>query len=194
MQVRAKLLVSFFVFALLIVPSCFAQFPVHFPVPEQELGYYDHATGFFAPLLPAAQDVELPPVAPTMGEFVFNITITLKTPIPKNGIVTCNAHASVSDTSGFSSQEGGSAFATGSASTMSCTIKIPYSWLLNSASTDSVALNYSISFLVGIQLTATNGTGTTVMTGSTRNSGQSLPLIKVPANGATTTETINVTL
>ena len=193
MQERVKLLVSLFVCALLIVPSCFAQSPVNFPPSQRELGYYDHGTGFFTPLRPA-QDVEAPAVAPTTGEFVFNITITLKSGIPKNGKVTCNAHASVSDTSGFSSEEGGSAFATGTVPTMSCAIRIPYSWLLSSPGTDSVGLNYSISVLLGVELTATNGTATTVVQGSSRNTGQSLPLIKVPANGTTTTETISVTL
>ena len=65
-----------------------------------------------------------------------------------------------------------------------CTVNIPYSWNLLSASTDKVSLSYQI---IG-------GVPTTTVPLATRSSGQSLKQIAVPANGATTTETITATI
>jgi len=173
----------------------FCQFAAQAPPQRHPLGYYDPATGSFSPLVPA-QDPDAPAVTPTTGTFDFNFTLTVKTAIPKNSVITCNALASVSDPgSGFSAGE--QAFGTAklvSGTTYSCALKIDYSWLLTTPSTDKVNLSVSAGVGEGYEITATNGTGTTVQVVGTRNSSQSIGSIKVPANGATTTETIAMTL
>ena len=196
MQTRRTILVFLVILVVGLAPSAFGQFASHFPLSRRELGYYDHATGAFTPLQLAAQEAEAPPATtPTTGTIVFSITITLKTAVPKNGVVACEGHAFVNgDSSGFNAQENGFALATGTGTTRTCKVTIPYSWLLASPTTDSVSLFYNASMVEGIELTATNGTGTTVVFANVRNSSQSIAPIKVPVNGATTTETISITL
>ena len=46
----------------------------------------------------------------------------------------------------------------------------------------------------GIQITATNGTDTTVVTTTGRSSSQTIASIPVPLSGATTTESVGITL
>lgn len=194
MRIRRTTLLFLVVLVVGLAPLAFGQFAPHSTLSHPELGFYDRETGAFTPLQPVAQDAEaLPPVAPTTGDFVFNITITLKSAIPKNGVIGCSAKANVNESSGFSSTESGFGLATGSGTTRTCSVTIPYSWLLTSASSDSVFLNYEAFIGEGVQINATNGTGNLVeITG--RDSKQTLAPIKVPANGATTTETISMTL
>jgi hypothetical protein len=166
-----------------------------FQPPRRELGYYDRSTGAFTPLQPEAEDAEAPAITPTTGTFVFTITITVKSTFPKNGIVGCGANAIVTDTTtGLSYGESASALATGSGTSWKCTVKIPYSWLLSSPTTDMVVLDYDVSIVEGVQGTATNGSDTAVEVIPARDSSHGLAPFKVPANGATTTETISVTL
>lgn len=196
MQIRRTILVFLVIFVIGAASSAFGQLTSHFPMSHRELGYYDHATGIFTPLQPIAQEEEMPPViTPTTGTIVFSITITLKTAVPKNGVVGCDGHVFVSgDSSGFNSQESGFALATGTGTTRTCKVTIPYSWLLASPATDSVSLNYNAFVAEGLQVTATNGTDTAVEFANIRQSSQGIATIKVPANGATTTETISITL
>ena len=196
MQTRRTIFVFFVILVVGLASSAFGQFASHFPLSHRELGYYDHATGVFTPLQLAAQEAEVPPATtPTTGTIVFSITITLKTAVPKNGVVGCDGHAFVSgDSSGFNAQENGFALATGTGTTRTCKVTIPYSWLLASPTTDSIGLNYNAFVAEGIELTATNGTGTAVEFGNVRSSDQSIAPIKVPVNGATTTETVSITL
>jgi hypothetical protein len=178
-----------------LAPMAVGQFAAHSTFTHPELGFYDRETGTFTPLKQVAQDAEaLPPVAPTTGEFIFNFTITVKSTVPKNAVIVCQGFAFVGDSSQFSAQENAFSLATGTGATRTCSVKIFYSWLLASASTDSVNLSYKTSIADGIQITATNGTDTSVVTSEARGSNQNLPPIKVPANGAITTETISVTL
>jgi hypothetical protein len=177
-----------------LAPMAVGQFAAHSTFTHPELGFYDRETGTFTPLKPMAQDAEaLPPVAPTTGELVFNFTITVKSTVPKNAVIVCQGFAFVNE-SGFSAQENGFSLATGTGATRTCSVKIFYSWLLTSPSTDSVSLSYKTGIDDGIQVTATNGTATLVVAAETRGSNQNIAPIKVPANGATTTETISVTL
>jgi hypothetical protein len=77
---------------------------------------------------------------------------------------------------GVSIIETSTAKATVSGSTAKCTVNIPYSWPLASPSTDTIGLSYGIG-----------------VTG-TRITSKTLPRIKVPANGAITTEAISATI
>jgi hypothetical protein len=202
MQIRKLTLPILVVLVLGLAASSFGQSVIKkqslFQSPHPQLGYYDPTTGAFTPLKPAVADPEATSTTSTVtGEFVFTITITVKSTFPKNGIVGCSAHLVTEDvTTGLSYGETGSVLATGSGTSWTCKITIPYSWILTTATLgdDEVELDYDASISEVIQGTATNGTSTAVDVIPARDSGHGLGTIKLPASGATTTETIAVTL
>ena len=178
-----------------LAPLAFGQFPTHVRAPHRNPGSYDPATGTFAPLA-ATQDPDAPALTPTTGTLVFNVTISAKTAVPKNGAIRCFAVGFVSDPgSGYHATE----IATGiaklvSGTTYSCNLMIPYSWLLAAPGSDKISLDTFATIGEGVQITATNGTGIVVVPASIRRTIQSNGAIKVPANGATTTETVSITI
>jgi hypothetical protein len=89
----------------------------------------------------------------------------------------------VDDTSGAIYKEIAEVAATRSGSTATCTVKVPYSWGLSSAS-DTVQLEYDV--VVPTSLVTTN---TAPSRDSTRTSAIALPL-----KGATTTLTADITI
>jgi hypothetical protein len=172
----------------------FAQLGRQALTPHRTLGYYNSDTGLFEPLRSATQDLAEPAVTPTAGTLVYKFTITLKSPLPKNALVICSAGGAVIETS-YSADEQGFGIATlESGDTYTCSVSMPYSWQLHTASTDKIVLSYKAETYEAIQVTAANGTGTTVMSTAGRASSQTIAEIPVPANGATTTETVSVTL
>jgi hypothetical protein len=194
MQTR-KLILPLLVFlALTLAPLSYGQILTKSHPTHRALGYYDPETGAFQPL-PSAEADALP-VTATTGTLVFKITINVKSVIPKNAVIGCNAGATVTDTSsGLSADEAGSAVATlSSGTTYICTVKMPYSWPLSSPASDKVFLSFSTSIDYGYQVTATNGTATLVQPVGGRETDHSLAPISVPLSGATTTETISATM
>jgi hypothetical protein len=174
----------------------FAQRASH---PSQgELGYYDRSTGVFTPLQEeSGPQADLPPVANTTGTFVFKFTLNVKSPLPKNSVVGCSAGLSVSDSSGFNSTEKASGVATlVSGTTYTCTSTIAYAWPLSAPTTDKISFqNIHGNIGYGYQVTATNGSSILVQPVAARDSNPlPLPNINVPANGATTTEDISITM
>jgi len=150
------------------------------------LGYLDPKTGAFRPLVqnpPEEEEVE-PAIAATTGKFVFNFTITIASTNLGGDTILCSANASTFEVPGLTAEESASVTAKVSGSTVKCTVTIPYSWPLKTASTDTVSLSYSVEAFSGSITTAELA----------RISSQSLPTIKVPATGATTTETIASTI
>jgi len=75
--------------------------------------------------------------------------------------------------------------ATRSVGSAKCSVTIPYSWNLSNRSTDQVHLSYLIS--AGVN-------STTAGSLANRSSSQYIVTIKIPANGAITTETVNATI
>jgi hypothetical protein len=148
------------------------------------LGYLDPHTGAFRPV-PSANDDSVEPA--TLTTFGGTITVTLTITVKSTGLTnfTCTAEVSMFDaatTSPRGYDESATAVATGSGSTRSCKLTIPYSWSLATQPSDSMTISY-IAF----------GSGTTPTT--QRTSGLSpLETTKVPANGATTALTAAVTL
>jgi hypothetical protein len=194
MQKRNVFLALVVVLLLVCAPFGLAQLGTQALTPHRTLGYYNQDTGLFEPLRSITPDLDLPAVAPTTGTLVFKFTITAKSPVPKNGIILCSAAGAVIETS-FSADEGGFGIATlASGSTYTCSVSMPYSWLLNSPGTDKIILSYKAEVFEALQVTATNGTGTAVASTAGRFSSQTTASIPVPANGATTTETVSVTL
>ncbi|MBV8263145.1 MAG: hypothetical protein JOY87_04895 [Candidatus Eremiobacteraeota bacterium] len=118
------------------------------------------------------------------GKFVYVISITVKSVIPSSDVIACTGTASTSDASFTRSiTETASVAASRTTGSASCTVTIPYSWTLSTASSDVVNLGYSIS------APATGSAGL-----PNRFSDQSIAQIHVPANGSTTTETIHATI
>ena len=155
-------------------------------------GYVDPRTRIFHPL-PQAQDADVKPAAATSvtGKFVFNFTITVDSTIASTNQITCFAGASVNDTVAPNNVLEAAAVTVprGSGSTVTCTVTIPYSWKLGSASTDTVSLSYSVISPTSIGILLNSMSAYPQRLGS-----QKIGTIKVPANGATTTETITATM
>lgn len=148
------------------------------------LGYLDPHTGAFRPVPPAAEeDPDAVPPATFGGTVNLTITITLKTTGLTN--IFCVEGVSVVDgtTSPRVFDESNTVAATGTGSTRTCKLSIPYSWGLTTQSTDNMSTTYSVS-------------GSTGTSGLPQRTSTLSPLDtrKVPSNGTTTTLTASVTL
>jgi hypothetical protein len=146
------------------------------------LGYLDPHTGAFRPVPAVAEDSLAPAAATFTGTINLTITVTLKTTGLTN--IICSQEVSVVDgTTSFSSfAESNTVAATGTGTTRTCKLSIPYSWLLTNQASDNMSTSYTV---VG-------STGTTMP----QRSSSHFPLDtrKVPANGAITNLTAAVTL
>ena len=129
------------------------------------------------------------------GSLVFKFTITAKSPVPKNGVITCAADISIADTSGFTSEEHASGTGTlVSGTTYDCTATANYSWPLASASTDKINYIPTAEIGYGFQLNATNGSAAVVVPASERSATHNGVSISVPTTGTTTTVDLSFTL
>jgi hypothetical protein len=151
------------------------------------LGYLDPHTGAFRPVPSAAEEDSALAAATTFtGTITLTITVTLKTTGLKN--ITCSEEVFVLDAITTSPRDfiesNTVAVATGTATTLTCKLSIPYSWALATQGSDNMTTSYAV---VG-------STGTT--TGVQRSSSLSpLDTRKVPATvNATTALTAAVTL
>jgi len=147
------------------------------------LGYLDPHTGAFRPVPPAAtEDPDVLPAATTVGGTVtVTLTITLKTTGLTN--IVCSEGLSVIDSGARIYDESNSVTATGTGTTRTCKLAIPYSWSLLTPTTDSMSTTYTV-------------TGFTGTSGLPSRSSILTPLDsrKVPANGTITALTAAVTL
>lgn len=159
---------------------------------HRSLGYYDPATGIFEPLRPLS-DAETP-VTPTTGTLTFSFTISAKTAVPTNGVISCQVTADISDASYDGSERAVGIATLESGTTYKCSAVMHYSWPLTSASSDKIGLSYTAGVEYGYQVTATNGTSVAVEPITGRETTQEVPSISVPANGASTTEDVSITL
>jgi len=155
-------------------------------------GHFDPLNGHVKPMPTEVVDnvdAALASFATFGGTFVFKFTITVKSTNLGSDSITCEAGADVDDqnqttfVSAGLFEEGASVAATKGTGTASCTVTIPYSWSLEFASTDMVNLSYVI--------TASTSTGAGL---PQRFNTHTLPSIKVPANGLTTTINVSATI
>lgn len=147
------------------------------------LGYLDPQTGAFRPVpQAAAEDIEAPAAA-TIGGTIATLTITLKTTTLTN--ITCSAAVSALDgtTSPVFFEESNTVVATGTGTTRTCKLTIPYSWSLASAASDSMTTGYTVL-----------GSAGTTLARQRTASRSPLDVRKVPANGAIAARTASVTL
>lgn len=146
------------------------------------LGFLDPHTGAFRPV-PAATEQDAAAATTFTGTVNLTITITLKTSGLTN--ITCTEDVSVTDgtTSPRFFSELNTVTATGTGTTRTCKLSIPYSWDLTTQANDNMNTGYSVFA----------STGTTGL--PERTSGLSpLDVRKVPANGTITALTAAVTL
>ncbi len=149
-------------------------------------GYLDPRTGIFHSIPhPDTLDEAAPPPAKTTftGSIVMNFTITVSTVFASTTPIACIGEASVQDAGSATSifEVAGSTVTRGSGTTVSCSVTIPYSWGLASASTDKIRLSYSV-------LAPVDFTQTTAF--PNRRGSQTLTSIAVPVSGTTTTEAV----
>jgi hypothetical protein len=148
------------------------------------LGYLDPETGTFR-ILPTRSNSAETPATVSSGKFVVSFTITVSSAIAASAKIACIANATVVETSiAFETIETADVIATRSGSTATCTVNIPYSWNLENPSDDQVILSYEIS--APAEAAATASFPQRMAQGWIAN-------IPVPANGATTNETVMAT-
>jgi hypothetical protein len=150
------------------------------------LGFLDPKTGAFRPVPPTvADDADVINAATTFtGTVTLTITVTLKTTTLTN--VTCTESISVLDgtTSPTFYTESDTVAATGSGTTRTCSLSIPYSWSLTTQSSDSMTTSYTVF-----------GTKSTTSAVPERFADRSpLDTRKVPSSGTTTALTAAVTI
>jgi hypothetical protein len=115
------------------------------------LGYLDTRTGAFRPVQQTPitdEEAALPPVTATTGKIVYKITATIASTNLGSDTIVCEGSAAVEEIGltglTFSAQENASVIATVAAGKATCTVTIPYSWLLTTPATDSINLNFSV--------------------------------------------------
>ncbi len=122
---------------LIAAPAVWGQ-AANSPAKPGILGYLDPHTGAFRPLpLAIADDAEAPAATTFTGTVSLTITVTLKTTGITN--VTCIAEVAVLDgTTSFTSYaESDTVAGTGTGTTRTCKLSIPYSWSLTAQTTDN---------------------------------------------------------
>ena len=140
---------------LLICMCCFIAAPAVWgqaanrPAKPGILGYLDPHTGAFRPVPPPAEeDADLAATAATTftGTITVTLTITLKT----TGLttITCSADVSAEDAQTTISpvlfDESNAVAATGTGTTRTCKLTIPYAWSLTTPSSDSMTTSYTV--------------------------------------------------
>jgi hypothetical protein len=186
--------VSLFILGLALAPFSFGQFAKPAQTSHRVPGYYDPATGTFSPVRQSEAEVEAPAATTETGELIIKFTITVRSAIPKNGVVGCSASADAGDAASEHDERATGVATLVSAGTYTCSAIIHYSWLLATPTTDKISFTGSATIDYGYQVTATNGTAILVQPIEARGSSTSIPSINVPANGATTTVDVNITL
>ena len=164
-------------------------------------GFLNPRTGSFTPMHVRAREnpeqtegpvqaAQVPTPSKVTGTVKVNFSIAVKSSIPTGSSIVCEVDIAVADcdptgTNGCPNtpQEQASTVATRSSNAASCTVTIPYSWLL-SYHDDLMQLYYFVSV---------PGTGNPSRL-SSQYIGQSGNGIPVPADGKTTSESVSITM
>ena len=152
-------------------------------------GYLDPNTGAFKvmPVMPSAGGEANPDAVTTSGgKIVTAFTINVQSAIASTAKIACSVQAVVLDIGSANTIiETATVAATRSGTTAKCTVTIPYSWTLTTATTDKVNLSYSI--VAPVEASATT-------TLPSRTSSQGMGQIAVPANGAITNKAVTAAI
>ncbi len=161
---------------------------------KKVFGYRDAQTGVFHPLGHTAPDSS---IAPTTGTIEVTFNITVKSTFPKGSSIACVADISEQSTNSalppgqeelnyYDEQAFGVVALNGSTAT--CTLTIPYSWIVPTPSPTVetwLNLGYCVTAFAG---TANNQT-------MSRSSQSDIPVTNsIPASGTTSRYTVNVVL
>lgn len=120
------------------------------------------------------------------GTYTFNITITISSSIDTSTKISCIGALEVTgDKVSPVIIEYAVSEATRSGSTATCSATIPYSWILNTPTTDKLTASYSVLAPAG------NVVDNAV---PFRQTHRNLETTSVPSSGATTTQTLSVTM
>jgi hypothetical protein len=169
---------------LMVAPAAWGQAASN-PAKPGILGYLDPRTGAFRPVPPADDAGELPTLTTFTGTVSITITVTVKTTGITN--VICSSDVLVEDSVTSSPRiysEGDTVTATGTGTTKSCKLSIPYSWALATQASDTMTTSYSVI-----------GTASTTTPYPSRTSSLSpLDSRKVPTSGTTTLLTASATI
>jgi hypothetical protein len=152
------------------------------------LGYLDPKTGAFRTLPTADISPEPQSLTIATGKIVTTFTITVSSAIAASAKISCAVQAAILDaTTGAILEDIATVIASRSGtSTATCTVTLPYSWNLGSASSDMVALGYEI-------YAPAEGNPTAAASFPNRDSLGFIANLKVPADGTTTNETVTAT-
>jgi hypothetical protein len=179
-------IIAGFVICALSGSLCWSQeaSPANHP---RALGYFDYATGAFRPV-GQTEDFEWGSEAASLltGTIVVNFTITIKSAIPTTSPISCGVEATVTEVSAVGVNlifDTAAVAATRTGNTAKCTVTIPYSWMVSNSATARLSLTYNL---------ALSKPGTTGLL--LRSSVGSIASIPIPANGATTPQTVNAVL
>jgi hypothetical protein len=156
-------------------------------------GYLNPKTGAFHPM-PQASTIDPTDAAAAValttfsGKIVVNFTITVSSTIASTNKIACSVSAFLSDIGSANTitEQAANAVTRGTATTVACSVSIPYSWKLASATTDTIGLSWSIQSPVEV--------ATPAAAFPTRLSSQTLGSIKVPTTGTTTTMAVTATI
>jgi hypothetical protein len=157
---------------------------------KKVFGYQD-SSGAFHPVTRAVPDAAA--TAPTTGTIQVTLNITVKSTFPSGTTRTILCAADVDATSLSTTAqttnytEAAFANATGSGTTYSCTLKIPYSWIL-----PSTFVQRSLLGAYTVQVNNSNVSAGPAILRLTESDFVSTSTI--PANGATSTYTVAVTI
>jgi hypothetical protein len=167
---------------LIAAPAVWGQ-AANSPAKPGILGYLDPHTGSFRPLpLTVEDDAELAAATTFTGTITVTLTITLKT--TSLTLITCTADVTALDASNtVALEESDTVAGTGSGSTRTCKLTIPYAWSLTTQSTDSMRTSYTVL-------------GTAGATGLPQRTSSRIPLDTrhIPGTGVITTLSAAVTL
>jgi hypothetical protein len=121
------------------------------------------------------------------GTFKVVISIKVVSVIPTDDLILCKVTASVSGADS-NTTEAYQVAATRSTGAATCTVTIPYSWELESPTTDTVNLAYDITNSEAALLEVTTPPVRETIQNITK------PPISIPANGTVTTKDVSVTM
>lgn len=154
--------------------------------PQRIFGYVDSKTGNFHALnRNLSSEEDRAAITPTTGKFVVNVTIQVSSALPTNAVIACLVSAGVDDATSGGFANVVVATATRSGNTATCKLNMPYSWDLANASKDMVKFDLEVGAGTGKE-------GSNVF--STESFTAPMTTIKVPANGATTTQNVTTTI
>jgi hypothetical protein len=190
MRIGTSAALAAFVFSL--VASAVAQSPIH----KKVYGYQDESGNFHQ--LPRA--VPSPEVAATFtGTIEVTFDITIKSHFASGTKVYCGADFITESTNetnptsgGITYEEEGIGVAPASSGTTTCTVTIPYSWVLNGPGT-GVINGFSGSYSV-VAVNASLPTVLDVTTGVRAVEGAIASATPIPTNGTTKSFTVHATL